>query len=125
MRIMFDLMGTVFGALDMSLRPGIKDTINALRESGMRVDFWTSGPVENYRFLLKQEGLAGDVYSKNAPLPFDPDICVDDDPQSWMPGKVLKVKTHIDRDASGGLILVAELLHIDEKESFSGISYPG
>jgi len=31
MRIMFDLMGTVLGALDRSLRPGIKDLIEELR----------------------------------------------------------------------------------------------
>jgi len=107
---MFDLMGTVFGSLDESLRPGITDTIKALRDSGNSVDFWTSGRVDNYTEHLRRAGLEGELYSKLEPLPFVPDICVDDDPQSWMPGDVYKVSNHICKDEPGEPILVAEIL---------------
>ena len=110
MRIIFNLMGTVFGSLDESLRPGIADTIKVLRESGNKVDFWTSGRVDSYRAFLKNYGLSGDVYSKQEPLPFVPDICVDDDPQEWMPGIPFKVGNHICAEEPGERILVAEIL---------------
>lgn len=118
MRIMFDLMGTVFGAIDMSLRPGIRETIKALRENGYQVDFWTSGPVDQYRALLKMEGITGEVYRKGSLLPYAPDICVDDSPEEWMPGKVFAVKPHISDILPGGFILVAELMNMEEKRNF-------
>lgn len=118
MRILFDLMGTVFGALDTSLRPGITETIGALRDSGNLVDFWTSGNIENYRAHLKNSGIEGEVYSKNKPLPFTPDICVDDDPQPWMPGLVYKVSNHVCEDDPGERILVAEILCYRDTKSF-------
>ena len=118
MRIIFDLMGTVFGALDSSLRPGIAETIKTLRESGNRVDFWTSGRVDNYRALLKNSGIEGDVYSKQEPLPFVPDICVDDDPQPWMPGAAYKVDNHVCEEEPGERILVSELLCCQDGSRF-------
>lgn len=110
MRIMFDVSGTVLGIIDLSLRPGIKNTIEGLRQSGMEVGFWTSGPVDYYASLLARSGLAGAVYKKREPLPFVPDICVDDDPDDWFAEKTYKVSAHLGSDMPGEVILVAELL---------------
>jgi len=118
MRIIFDIMGTVLGSLDESLRPGIAETIEALRESGNQVDFWTSGRADNYRAFLKISGIEGDVYSKQEPLPFVPDICVDDDPQQWMPGTAYKVSNHLCKEEPGERILVAELLGLRDGKKF-------
>lgn len=118
MRIMFDILGTVLGAMDESPRPGIKETIEALRESGASVSFWTSGRPENYCALLKNAGIEGEVFSKGKALPFTPDLCVDDEPQGWMPGSVYRVDAHIAVDMPGQRILVAELLCVNEKGSF-------
>lgn len=118
MRIIFDLMGTVFGALDMSLRPGIKETIEALRENGCHVAFWTGGPVDQYTDRLKVNGISGEVYRKGAEVTYSPDICVDDNPEDWMPGRVFTVKPHLSDDDPGGFILVAELMNIGEKKDF-------
>lgn len=104
MRIIFDLMGTIFGAVDGSLRPGIKETIEKLREEGCTVGFWTSGPMDDYEAMLRESGLEGPLYSKLNPLPFIPDLCVDDLPEKWMPARVLKVNTHISEDAPGSVI---------------------
>lgn len=95
MHIVFDLSGTVFGCMDRSLRPGIVETIKSLREHGFEVDFWTNGPRGHYAELVEEVGLEGEVFSKREALPFTPDICVDDDPEDWMPGKVIKVKTYV------------------------------
>ncbi|MDP2690409.1 MAG: HAD family hydrolase [Deltaproteobacteria bacterium] len=70
MVIIFDIMGTVLGALDRSPRPGIRETVDSLRESGNTVAFWTSGNVEDYRAFMKFAGIEGDVYSKTGALPF-------------------------------------------------------
>ena len=118
MRIIFDLMGTVFGALDMSLRPGIKETIEALRENGCHVAFWTGGPVDQYKDRLKTSGISGEVYRKGLDTTYSPDICVDDSPEEWMPGRVFTVKPHLSDGDSGGFILAAELMNIDEKSDF-------
>ncbi len=118
MRIIFDLMGTVFGAVDMSLRPGIKETIEALRENGFHVAFWTGGPLDQYRDHLKTNGIIGEVYRKEGPLPYSPDICVDDNPEDWMPGRVFTVKTHISDAMPGGFILVAELMNTSDRDFF-------
>ena len=106
MNILFDLSGTVFGCMDRSLRPGIVETIKALRERGFEVDFWTNGPIELYEELINATGLEGHVYSKLKELPFKPDICVDDDPEDWMPGRVVKVSTYV-----SGHLPVPELSH--------------
>lgn len=98
MRIIFDIGGTVIGLADMSLRPGIKETIDVLRLSGNAVDFWTGGPIVEYSFLLSKFGVAGTVYSKNNRLPFVPDICVDDDPSERLPGKVVLVQPYFGTD---------------------------
>ena len=95
MHVMFDLAGTVFGLLDMSLRPGIRETLAELRCAGIKVDFWTSGSVENYSALLGNSGIEGEVYSKHCRLPFTPDVCVDDDPCGATQGRVVKVRPHI------------------------------
>lgn len=118
MRIIFDMMGTVFGSMDQSLRPGIKETIEALRENGCQVDFWTSGPAEQYSAMLKMEGIPGEVYRKSPRLPFKPDVCVDDSPEEWMPGKIFKVTQHVSDAMPGSLILVAELMYPSEKKNF-------
>lgn len=118
MRIFFDLMGTVFGVADMSLRPGIRETIEALRENGCQVSFWTSGPVDRYKDYLKTKGLSGEVYSKGGSLPYPPDICVDDSPEEWMPGRVFTVKPHISHAEPGAFILVAELMNSSERDFF-------
>lgn len=110
MRIMFDVSGTVLGIIDLSLRPGIKKTIDGLRQNGMEVNFWTSGPVDYYSSLLAYSGLAGVVYKKMEPLPFTPDICVDDDPDDWFAAKTYKVTPHLGSDMPGDVILAAELL---------------
>ena len=109
-RIIFDLSGTIFGAFDLSLRPGIRDTIEALRSAGYRVEFWTSGSKEQYECLLKAAGIDGTVYPKRTALPFMPDVCVDDEPEEWMPGNRYKVDIHLAQDMPGAPILVAELL---------------
>ncbi|HAO92637.1 MAG: hypothetical protein A2X99_04160 [Deltaproteobacteria bacterium GWB2_55_19] len=109
MHIIFDLNGTVFGALDMALRPGIKETISSLRASGIDVSFWTSGPVDYYREVLRQTGIDGEVYRKGA-IPFRPDVCVDDEPEGWMPGRVYKVPMHTSGMMPADPILVAELI---------------
>ncbi|MBI5642255.1 MAG: HAD family hydrolase [Deltaproteobacteria bacterium] len=118
MHIMFDLAGTVLGALDMSLRPGIKETISALRERGVKVNFWTNGPVDYYKHILKEVGLDGDIYSKAKELPFKPDICVDDEPNERMPGRIYKVKMHASDVMPGERILTAELLCLDGQQFF-------
>ncbi len=109
MRIMFDLMGTVLGALDRSLRPGIKDLIEELRKTGNMVYFWTNGRPEYYTKLLNDAGIAGEVYSKNGPLPFKPDICVDDTPEKWMPGMVSRVEMYV---ATGETALPLTMVNI-------------
>lgn len=118
MLIMFDLLGTVFGAFDHSLRPGIRETIDSLRESGYQVDFWTSGRVEHYKQLLRQAGIKGEIYKKSAELPRKPDVCIDDEPQDWMPGHLYKVEMHLSQDAPGPEILVAEVLFVNEEANF-------
>jgi hypothetical protein len=95
MQIIFDLSGTVFGALDYTLRPGMRETIAELRYGGNTVDFWTSGPTDHYRELLRQHNVTGNVYTKSTPLHFTPDVCVDDSPEGWMPGRVVKVETYV------------------------------
>ncbi len=118
MRIIFDVSGTVLGIIDLSLRPGIQKTIEGLRESGMEVSFWTSGPVDYYRSLLEQSGFSGKVYKKKEPLPFIPDICVDDDPDEWFAGMTYRVLPHLGSDMPGDVILVAELLNGHGGQSF-------
>lgn len=108
--ILFDLSGTVFGVFDLSLRPGIRETIEALRASGCLVDFWTSGRREHYEDLLKVAGIRGQVYSKKPAMPVLPAVCVDDEPEDWMPGYRYKVDIHLAEDIPGSPILVAELL---------------
>lgn len=110
MLIMFDLMGTVIGSIDLSPRPGIKETIKALRESGNDVRFWTSGPVDYYRSVLENLGIPGEVFPKNATVPFKPDLCIDDEPQDWMPGRVYRVNMHVSDCTPGEHILAAELI---------------
>jgi hypothetical protein len=95
MRILFDVSGTVLGMADMTPRPGIRETIETLRNFGNAVDFWTGGPTSEYSFILSQLGIDGTVYSKNNPLPFVPDICVDDDPIEFLPCKVVVVPKYI------------------------------
>lgn len=118
MHIIFDLNGTVFGSNDLSLRPGIKETIEALRENGCKVDFWTGGPVEYYASLLRERGIAGGVYAKSGSLPFEPDICVDDEPEGWMPGRVIRVKSHISGCEPGNSIMCSDLLYGKETDVF-------
>lgn len=118
MRIMFDVSGTVLGIIDLSLRPGIKMTIDGLRQNGMEVDFWTSGPVDYYSSLLARSGLSGVVYKKREPLPFTPDICVDDDPDDWFAAKTYRVAPHLGADMPGDVILVAEVLQGQCGENF-------
>lgn len=118
MNIIFDLSGTVFGSSDRSLRPGMKEAIQALRESGNTVEFWTSDPSESFDELLRSEGIEGRVFSKWEPLPFVPDICVDDEPHGWMPGHHYKVPKHVSKQYPGSSILVAELIYISEKMNF-------
>lgn len=108
--IFFDLSGTVFGSFDLSLRPGIKETIGSLRAAGYRVEFWTSGNKEQYESLLKVAGIDGTVHPKMTTLPLKPDLCVDDEPEGWMPGCRYKVDIHLAEDMPGSPILVAELL---------------
>lgn len=110
MHIIFDLSGTVFGAFDLSLRPGIRETIESLRAAGYRVEFWTNGSKEQYEDLLKVAGIQGTVFPKRTALPFMPDVCVDDEPEDWMPGSRYKVDIHLAHDMPGSPILVAELL---------------
>ena len=110
MKIVFDLGGTVFGLIDMSLRPGIKETIKNLRDNGNIVHFWTYGRKEDYAALLRDTGIIGDVYPKDRPLPFKPDVCVDDEPQMWMPARVVRVAPHVAEDLPGGYITVEEIL---------------
>lgn len=98
MKILFDLGGTVFGLIDMSLRPGIKETIEDLRGAGNTVDFWTFGRKEHYAALLDKTGISGAVYHKDTPLPYSPDVCVDDEPGRWMPARVVKVEAHVAED---------------------------
>ncbi|MBI5493208.1 MAG: hypothetical protein HY893_09780 [Deltaproteobacteria bacterium] len=117
MHIVFDVMGTVLGAIDMSLRPGIKETIKGLLEAGNRVDFWTSGPVDYYTAMLRENGIPGMVHKKEMGSPLKPDICVDDEPQDWFPGLVYRVKPHICGDLPGENILVAELICCKESNS--------
>ncbi len=109
MHIIFDLMGTVLGALDMTLRPGIKETISNLRASGIEVSFWTSGPVDYYKDVLRRTGIDGEIYRKGA-IPFKPDVCVDDEPEGWMPGRVYRVSMHASDTMPAEPILVAELI---------------
>jgi len=118
MRVIFDLMGTVFGAVDMSLRPGIKETIEALRKNGCQVCFWTGGPIDQYRDHLKNSGISGELHRKGEELPYSPDICVDDCPEGWMPGRIFEVKPHISDDLPGAFVLVAELMNMDETKDF-------
>lgn len=110
MHIVFDLSGTVLGAMDKSLRPGIKDTIFELRDRGWRVEFWTSGRTDDYAAILEANGIAGPVHTKRRFEGFNPDICVDDEPQEWMPGVAFKVDIHLDSDLPGKVIEAAELI---------------
>lgn len=118
MHIIFDLSGTVFGAFDLSLRPGIRDTIESLRAAGYRVEFWTNGRKEQYQDLLKVAGIDGSVFPKRTELPFTPDVCVDDEPEEWMPGNRYKVDIHLAQDMPGSPILVAELLGVAAERNF-------
>ena len=110
MRIMFDLMGTVLGALDRSLRPGIKDLIEELRKTGNMVYFWTNGRPEYYTKLLNDAGIAGEVYSKNGPLPFKPGICVDDTPEKWMPVMVFRVEMYVATGETASPLTMANIV---------------
>jgi len=110
MRIIFDAIGTVFGSLDHTLRPGIKKTIEELRVGGHTVSFWTSGHVSEVEQLLREFEIEGTVHSKRSPLGFVPDICVDDTPESWMPGRVVEVEPHICEELSGERIDAGRML---------------
>lgn len=118
MRILFDLTGTIFGAIDASLRPGIKETIECLRACGADVRFWTGGQRDYYSALLRKNGIEGDVLSKHKPLPFVPDLCVDDEDLPLSAFKVYKVAPHIAEDLPGSPILVAEILFSGETDRF-------
>lgn len=81
MNILFDIGGTVLGLVDNSLRPGVKELLENLRGKGHRVDFWTGGSgrqVMEYRRVFRENGVEGKIYSKLQPLPFTPDLCIDD-----------------------------------------------
>lgn len=110
MHVMFDLLGTVIGAMDYSLRPGIRETIGVLRKRGCIIGFWTSGRTDDYSAILRNLGIEGEVHKKGTALPFVPDLCVDDEPEEWMPGRVVRVDTHAADMMPGGAIDVSELL---------------
>ncbi len=110
MRILFDVMGTVLGALDHSLRPGVRATIDELRVGGHRVAFWTSGHVDEMEAELRRHNIEGTVYSKSIEVDFAPDLCVDDQPEGWMPARVLEVEPHVCSDMPGEPIDTASLL---------------
>lgn len=97
-RILFDLCGTVFGLKDDSLRPGIKKLISDLDIAGHNVCFWTGGNVNGYRLLLKDAEIVGhEVFDKGAPLPFVPDLYVDDCvfPSEALKKLIIKVPPYI------------------------------
>lgn len=122
MTVIFDLAGTIFGSLDRSLRPGIKETIDALLNNGYSVYYWTGGPVEEYSICLEKAGIHGKVLTKGPSLPFKPDICVDDDPQGWMPGRTLKVAAHLSDIMPGEPISAIEIIKLSSKLDDYGFS---
>ncbi|MBI2411811.1 MAG: hypothetical protein HYV24_01190 [Deltaproteobacteria bacterium] len=68
-----------------------------------------STPVDYYREVLRQTGIDGQIYKKGA-IPFEPDVCVDDAPEDWMPGRIYKVNMHASDTMPAEPILVAELI---------------
>lgn len=98
MKILFDLCGTVFGLKDDSLRPGIKELIRELQCAGHNVCFWTGGDVNGYRLLLKNAEIVGhEVFDQGGPLPFVPDLYVDDCVFPSEAKNVIEVKPYIGR----------------------------
>lgn len=92
--IIFDIAGTVLGSSDSTLRPGIKDTLNALKNRCWTVFFWTGGDVNYYARALHLCGIKTAVYSKYKPLPFTPDLYVDDNPTALYDKVTLKVESY-------------------------------
>jgi len=92
--VIFDLSGTIFGAIDGSLRPGVKNLVDGLRAAGHTVYFWTAGEVFYYMELLHKAGLDGSVFSKREKLPFSPDVYIDDDPSPSFIHKTIIVEPY-------------------------------
>lgn len=91
MNIFFDVDQTILG-MDNSLRPGVRETMIALKEKGHRIYVWSGMGIR--RETVRRHGLEGLVaglYQKplydyeerleELGLPFPPDFVVDDDPQ--------------------------------------------
>lgn len=110
MRVIFNLIGTVLGSTDKSLRPGIRETIEDLRADGCKVDFWVNGPSREFEALLAGLGIEGRVYSKFEVLPFRPDVCVDSAPEGCIPYRVLKVSDHVSAEMPGGEIKASRVV---------------
>jgi len=100
MNILFDIGGTVLGIIDNSLRPGVKELIEDLRGKGHLVAFWTVGSprqIEEYRRVLRENGIEGEIYNKLRPLPFKPDLCIDDS-DSQGPARTIIVDPYLGKD---------------------------
>lgn len=78
MNIIFDIRGTVLAVEDLSPRPYIGELIDELRSCGNDVYFWSDEARSAVAPRLKSEGLKGILYTKDDPLPFTPDLCVED-----------------------------------------------
>ena len=91
MNIFFDVDQTILG-MDNSLRPGVRETMTALKEMGHNVYVWSGMGIR--RETIRRHGLESYVsglYQKplydylerleELGLPFAPDFVVDDDPQ--------------------------------------------
>ena len=91
MNIFFDVDQTILG-MDNSLRPGVRETMDALTEMGHRVYVWSGMGIR--RETVRRHGLEYQVsglYQKplydhqerleELGVPFAPDFVVDDDPQ--------------------------------------------
>ena len=91
MNIFFDVDQTILG-MDNSLRPGVRETMTALTESGHRVYVWSGMGIRRETIRRHDlEGLVSGLYQKplydyeerleELGVPFPPDFVVDDDPQ--------------------------------------------
>ena len=91
MNIFFDVDQTILG-MDNSLRPGVKETMTALTETGHRVFVWSGMGIR--RETVRRHGLeelVSGLHQKplydylerleELKVPFAPDFVVDDDPQ--------------------------------------------
>ncbi len=109
MKIAIDVQGTILGLVDDSLRPGVKELIDALQKDGHEVVLWTGGCVSKFEVLLWSVGIDDiPLYSKNEKYKISPDLCIDDI-ERFIHSNTMVVKPHISNSVPGERICAKDV----------------